>query len=123
MQNGNVMEELSIKFALRIIKLYKYLVEEKKEYIMSKQVYRSGTSIGANIAESKTAQSDADFINKLSIALKEANETKYWLVLLHESETISDEEYISIENDINTIIGTLIIILKKKKGIESPANG
>jgi len=117
------MEELSIKFALRIIKLYKYLVEEKKEYIMSKQVYRSGTSIGANIAESKTAQSDADFINKLSIALKEANETKYWLVLLHESETISDEEYISIENDINTIIGTLIIILKKKKGIESPANG
>jgi len=123
MQNGNVMEELSIKFALRIIKLYKYLVEEKKEYIMSKQVYRSGTSIGANIAESKTAQSDADFINKLSIALKEANETKYWLVLLHESETISDEEYISIEKDINTIIGTLIIILKKKKGIESPANG
>ena len=123
MQNGNVMEELSIKFALRIIKLYKYLIEEKKEYIMSKQVYRSGTSIGANIAESKTAQSDADFINKLSIALKEANETKYWLVLLHESETISDEEYNSIENDINTIIGTLIIILKKKKGIESPANG
>ena len=123
MQNGNVMEELNIKFALRIIKLYKYLVEEKKEYIMSKQVYRSGTSIGANIAESKTAQSDADFINKLSIALKEANEAKYWLVLLHESETISDEEYNSIENDINTIIGTLIIIVKKKKGIESPANG
>lgn len=123
MQNGNVMEELSIKFALRIIKLYKYLVEEKKEYIMSKQVYRSGTSIGANIAKSKIAQSDADFINKLSIALKEANETKYWLVLLHESDTISDEEYNSIENDINTIIGTLIIIVKKKKGIESPANG
>ena len=93
MQNGNLMEELSIKFALRIIKLYKYLCEEKKEFIMSKQVYRSGTSIGANIAESKTAQSDADFINKLSIALKEANETKYWLVLLHESGTLSDEEF------------------------------
>jgi four helix bundle protein len=118
MQNGNVMEELSIKFALRIIKLYKYLVEEKKEYIMSKQVYRSGTSIGANIAESKTAQSDTDFVSKLSIALKEANETKYWLVLLHESDTISDDEYNSIENDINTIIGSLIIIIKKKKGIE-----
>lgn len=87
MQNGNVMEKLSIDFALRIINLYKYLVEEKKEYVMSKQVYRSGTSIGANIAESKTAQSEADFINKLSIALKEANETKYWLVLLHESGT------------------------------------
>ena len=118
MQNGNVMEELSIKFALRIIKLYKYLIEEKNEYVMSKQVYRSGTSIGANIAESKTAQSDADFVSKLSIALKEANETKYWLVLLHESETISDDEYNSIENDINTIIGSLIIIIKKKKGIE-----
>lgn len=118
MQNGNVMEELSIKFALRIIKLYKYLIEEKNEHVMSKQVYRRGTSIGANIAESKTAQSDADFISKLSIALKEANETKYWLVLLHESETISDEEYKSIENDINTIIGSLIIIIKKKKGIE-----
>ena len=118
MQNGNVMEELSIKFALRIIKLYKYLIEEKNEYVMSKQVYRSGTSIGANIAESKTAQSDADFVSKLSIALKEANETKYWLVLLHESETISDEEYNSIEYDINTIIGSLIIIIKKKKGIE-----
>ena len=118
MQNGNVMEELSIKFALRIIKLYKYLIEEKNEHVMSKQVYRSGTSIGANIAESKTAQSDADFVSKLSIALKEANETKYWLVLLHESETISDEEYNSIENDINTIIGSLIIIIKKKKGIE-----
>ena len=118
MQNGNVMEELSIKFALRIIKLYKYLIEEKNEHVVSKQVYRSGTSIGANIAESKTAQSDADFISKLSIALKEANETKYWLVLLHESETISDEEYKSIENDINTIIGSLIIIIKKKTGIE-----
>ena len=117
MQNGNVMEELSIKFALRIIKLYKYLIEEKNEYVMSKQVYRSGTSIGANIAESKTAQSDADFISKLSIALKEANETKYWLVLLRESDTISDDEYYSIENDINTIIGSLIIIIKKKKGV------
>lgn len=117
MQNENVLEQLSIKFALRIIKLYSYLREEKNEFIMSKQVYRSGTSIGANIAESKTAQSDADFISKLSIALKEANETKYWLVLLHESAIISDEEFSSIVNDVNTIIGTLIIVLKKKKGI------
>jgi len=117
MQNENVLEQLSIRFALRIIKLYSYLKDEKKEFVMSKQVYRSGTSIGANIAESKTAQSDADFVSKLSIALKEANETKYWLVLLHESKTISDEEFSSIENDVNTIIGTLIIILKKKKGI------
>ncbi|MBQ4393172.1 MAG: four helix bundle protein [Prevotella sp.] len=117
MQNDNVMEQLTIKFALRIIKLYKYLVSDKKEFVMSKQIYRSGTSIGANVAESTTAQSDADFISKLSIALKEANETKYWLILLHESETINDDEFMSIENDINTIIGTLIIIIKKKKGI------
>ncbi len=117
MQNDNVMEQLTVKFALRIIKLYKYLVSDKKEFVMSKQIYRSGTSIGANVAESKTAQSDADFISKLSIALKEANETKYWLILLHESETINDDEFMSIENDINTIIGTLIIIIKKKKGI------
>ena len=117
MQNDNVMEQLTIKFALRIIKLYKYLVSDKKEFVMSKQIYRSGTSIGANVAESKTAQSDADFISKLSIALKGANETKYWLILLHESETINDDEFMSIENDINTIIGTLIIIIKKKKGI------
>ena len=117
MQNDNVMEQLTIKFALRIIKLYKYLVSDKKEFVMSKQIYRSGTSIGANVAESKTAQSDADFISKLSIALEEANETKYWLILLHESETINDDEFMSIENDINTIIGTLIIIIKKKKGI------
>ena len=117
MQNDNLLEKLCIKFALRIIKLYNYLRDDKNEYVMSKQVYRSGTSIGANIAESKAAQSEADFISKLSIALKEANETKYWLILLHESSTISDDEYQSIENDINTIIGTLIITLKKKKGI------
>ncbi len=118
MQNDNVMEQLTIKFALRIIKLYKYLISDKKEFVMSKQIYRSGTSIGANVAESKTAQSDADFISKLSIALKEANETKYWLILLHESETINDDEFKSIENDVNTIIGTLVIIIKKKKGIQ-----
>ncbi len=118
MEKQSVVEHLSIKFALRIIKLYKYLTEEKREFVMSKQVYRSGTSIGANIAESKAAQSEADFISKLSIALKEAFETKYWFLLLHESETIKDDEYKSIENDVNTIIGTLTNIIKKKKGLE-----
>lgn len=83
MNQKNTISILSKKFALRMIKLYKYLLEEKHEYIMSKQVYRSGTSIGANIAESRNAQSTADFINKLSIALKEADETEYWLELLH----------------------------------------
>ena len=75
-------------FAIRIIKLYKYLLEEKKEYVMAKQVLRSGTSIGANISESVFAQSRLDFVSKMSIALKEANETKYWLDLLVETEYI-----------------------------------
>lgn len=77
MYQKNTISRLSKSFALRVIKLYKYLTEEKHEYIMAKQVYRSGTSIGANIAESRNAQSTADFINKLSIALKEADETMY----------------------------------------------
>ena len=115
MYQKNTISRLSKSFALRVIKLYKYLLEEKHEYIMSKQVYRSGTSIGANIAESRNAQSKADFINKLSIALKEADETKYWLELLHESGTIDDKQFDSIINDLKIIIGTLIKIIKKLK--------
>lgn len=115
MNNKNTISRLSKSFALRIIKLYKYLLEEKHEYIMSKQVYRSGTSIGANIAESRNAQSTADFINKLSIALKEADETEYWLELLHESETIDDKQFESIISDLKVIIGTLTKIIKKLK--------
>ena len=111
----NTISKLSKTFALRIIKLYKFLLEEKHEYIMSKQVYRSGTSIGANIAESRNAQSRADFINKLSIALKEADETMYWLELLHESDTIDEKQFESLANDLNIIIGTLINIIKKLK--------
>ena len=118
METKSVIEHLSIKFALRIVKLYKYLTDEKKEFVMSKQVYRSGTSIGANIAESKGAQSDADFVSKLSIALKDAFETQYWLMLLHESEIIGDTEYDSIGNDVNVIIGTLTKIIKKRKGLD-----
>ena len=113
----NTISRLSKRFALRVIKLYKYMLEEKHEYIMSKQVYRLGTSIGANIAESRNAQSKADFINKLSIALKEADETMYWLELLHESENIDNKQFESMSNDLNIIIGTLIKIIKKlRKG-------
>jgi four helix bundle protein len=115
MLKDNLIAELSKQFALRIIKLYKYLLIDKKEYIMSKQVYRAGTSIGANIAESKNAQSKADFISKLSIALKEASETEYWLELLCDSETISEKEFKSLSQDLNVIIGTLIKIIKKTK--------
>ena len=117
MYQKNTISRLSKSFALRVIKLYKYLLEERHEYIMSKQVYRSGTSIGANIAESRNAQSKADFINKLSIALKEADETMYWLELLHESENIDNKQFESMSNDLNIIIGTLIKIIKKlRKG-------
>ncbi len=115
MTHDNVLYELSKKFALRVIKLYQFLVEERKEFIMSKQIYRSGTSIGANIAESIHAQSKADFISKLSISLKEATETKYWLELLRDSENITDKQFESIENDIKVIIGTLVTIIKKMK--------
>ena len=115
MLKDNLIAELSKQFAVRIIKLYKYLLIDKKEYIMSKQVYRAGTSIGANIAESKNAQSKADFISKLSIALKEASETEYWLELLCDSETISEKEFKSLSQDLNVIIGTLIKIIKKTK--------
>ena len=115
MLKDNLIAELSKQFALRIIKLYKYLLIDKKEYIMSKQVYRAGTSIGANIAESKNAQSKADFISKLSIALKESSETEYWLELLYNSETISEKEFNSLNQDLNVIIGILIKIIKKTK--------
>ena len=91
------------------------MCENKHEYDMSRQVYRSGTSIGANIAESKNAQSKADYINKLSIALKEADETEYWLILLYKSDTITQQEYDSLLSELQIIIGTLINVIKKLK--------
>ena len=109
----NVIYKLSKQFALRIIKLYSYLYDQKKEYVISKQLYRSGTSIGANIAESIFAQSDADYVHKLKISLKEASETRYWLELLYESDQITEEVYDSLINDLKTIIGTIINIINK----------
>ena len=102
-------------FALRIIRFYRYLKEDKQVYILSKQVLRSGTSIGANIRESVNAQSRMDFINKLNIALKEANETEYWLELLHESDVIDDKEFDSIYNDCGKLAATLTKIIKTTK--------
>lgn len=115
MTHDNLLYELSKKFALRVIKLYQFLNEENKEFVISKQIYRSGTSIGANIAESINAQSKADFISKLSISLKEATETKYWLELLYDSGNISDKQYESIVSDLNVIIGTMVKTIKKMK--------
>ena len=115
MTHDNILYELSKKFALRVIRLYTFLSEEKKEFIMSKQIYRSGTSIGANIAESINAQSRADFLSKLSISLKEATETKYWLELLRDSEYLDDKQFDSILNDLNKITGTLVTTIKNTK--------
>ncbi len=111
--NDNVLYKLGKTFALRIIKLYTYLCDEKKEYVISKQIYRCGTSIGANIAESIYAQSEADYINKLKMSLKEASETRYWLELLYESSIIDELQYQSLLNDLSTIIGTTINIINK----------
>ena len=113
--SNNVIYDLSKKFAIRIVNLYVFLKEEKHEFVISKQIYRCGTSIGANIAESTYAQSPADYISKLSIALKEGSETLYWLDLLKETNNITTEQYDSISNDAKTIIGTLVNIINKLK--------
>jgi len=111
----NIIKNKSFAFSLRIIKLYKYLVEIKKEYVLSKQILRSGTSIGALVYESEHAESKADFIHKLSISLKEANETDYWLELLFQSEYINNSEYDSIKIDIQELLKLLVSIIKSSK--------
>ena len=107
-------------FAIRIINCYKYLVDEKHEKVMSKQLLRCGTSIGANTRESKNAQSRMDFLNKLNIALKEADETEYWLDLLYETKYIDDKIYDSLLSDCKELIAILVTIIKKIK--ENPDN-
>ena len=108
--NSNIILELTRNFAIRCINLFKFL-NEQKEYVMAKQILRSGTSIGANVAESIYAQSRPDFISKLKIALKEARETAYWLDLLHATNYIDDQSFESMNNDCGKIIGTLIKII------------
>ena len=111
----NHIETKSFLFAVRITKLCRYLQEEKKEYILSKQLLRSGTSIGANIAESQQAQSRADYISKLSIALKEAVETNYWLRLLHASDYLTDSAFSSIITDCRELEKLLTSIIKTSR--------
>ena len=108
-------ERKSFSFAVRIVKLCKYLAEGKTEFILSKQLLRSGTSIGANVAEAQQAQSRADFISKLCIALKEASETDYWLRLLHATDYLSDTEYTSIIGDCQELEKMLTSIIKSSK--------
>ena len=115
MYNNNLILEKSKKFAIRIVNLYKYLNSEKKEFVMSKQVLRSGTSIGANVKECINAESKMDFIHKLGVALKEADETEYWLELLYETDYITLEQFNSIVFDCKEIIKILIVIIKKTK--------
>lgn len=110
----NIIKDKSFAFAVRIVNLYKLLCE-RKEYVLSKQLLRSGTSIGALLRESEHAQSTADFVNKLSIALKEANESEYWIMLLKETQYISPTEYESIIHDCQEIIKILISIIKTTK--------
>lgn len=111
----NVIKNKSFEFALKIVNLHKYLVEDRKEYVLSKQLLRSGTSIGAMVRESEHAESKADFIHKLSIALKEANETEYWLELLYKSEYIDETNYTSHVSEIKEILKLLISIIKTSK--------
>lgn len=111
----NVIENKSFQFAIRIVRLYKFLCEEKKEYILSKQLLRAGTSIGANITESQQAQSKPDFVSKISIALKEASETKYWIKLLGATEYLSENQTKSILDDCVEIEKILVTILKSAK--------
>ena len=108
----NVIERKSFAFSVRIVNLYRYLSQEKKEYVISKQIYKSGTSIGANIAEAQRAQSTADFVAKMKIALKEANETQYWLRLLHATGYITEKEFTSIHEDLVEILKILTAICK-----------
>ena len=111
----NNVYEITSEFAIRIVKLYKYLTDEKHEYIMSKQLFRSGTSIGANTFEGKNAQSRADFCNKMNIALKEATESGFWIDLLHKTDYMDDVLFESFYKDWNRIMGVLTKIVKATK--------
>lgn len=117
MKADNPLQEKSYAFALRIIKLNQFLQKEKKEYTLSNQLLRSGTSIGANVEEAIGAQSDKDFYAKLSISYKEARETHYWLRLLRDSEILSSSQSISLINDCEELLkisGTILKTLKQK---------
>lgn len=108
----NICVEKSFEFAVRIVNLYKYLTKDKKEYVLSKQLLRCGTSVGANVTEAQRGQSKADFVSKMSIALKEAYETEYWIRLLYRTEHLNAKEYKSIHNEILELISILISICK-----------
>ena len=111
----NVIQVKSYKFSLRIVELYKYLRENKREFTLSRQILRSGTSIGANIEEAIGGQFKKDFISKLSIAYKESRETNYWLRILHDTNFITKKEFLSIISDLDEVQKILVSIIKTSK--------
>jgi four helix bundle protein len=112
---NNVVAQKSYAFAVRIVRLNRYLVNEHNEFVLSRQVMRSGTAIGALVREARFAQSRKDFIHKLSIALKEANETDYWIDLLHDTQYLSSRMYDDIKKDIDELVRLLVSIVKTSK--------
>ena len=120
MKKKSILSEKSFAFAIRIVNLYKFQVEKNKEFVLSKQILRSGTSVGANIREAYNAESKKDFIHKISVAQKECDETIYWLELLHKTEYLSVDLFISISNDaieLLKMIRSTIITSKSKLNI------
>ncbi len=115
MKKESIIKDKTYAFAIRIIKLSTFLIEEKKEYIISKQLLRSGTSVGALIREAEYAQSAADFVHKFHISLKEANETEYWLNLLRDTDYLNEALFLSLEQDIKEILRLLIVSIKTAK--------
>ena len=109
----NIIENKSFEFAVRIVGLYKYLTIEKREFVMAKQLLRCGASIGANVAEVEKGQTKADFNAKMNVALKEANETYYWLRLLNRTGHLNDKAFLSMERDIREILSIITAICKK----------
>jgi len=111
----NVVKEKSFEFALLVVETYKLLVNDKREFVMSKQFLRSGTAVGALVREAEHAESKKDFIHKLAIALKEANETEYWLSLMHQSGYLNESEKGKLEKEIAELLRLLIAIIKSTK--------
>ena len=111
----NIVKFKSFVFALRVVKLYQFLTEQKREFVMSKQLLRSGTAIGALVREAEQAESKADFIHKMAIALKEANETDYWLELLCQSGFIEEKAFASLDADAKELLKLLTSIIKTSK--------
>lgn len=123
MDKGNQIVEKSYYFAIRIVKMTKLLTARRTEDVLTRQILKSGTAVGALISEVVFAQSKADFINKYSIALKEANETKYWLDLFHDTEIISEKEYASIYPDCVELVKILVAILNTLKASKAQQGG